>query len=209
MAQSTPVRHLSCSSRRSGRRRLVCRFRKTQGGRCWTSENRGPKRWRPQRPSSSDLPHRLQDRVDGVFGDLPSVLHACLNCPPEMNADVDARHGVFVGRLREARIRAQHWRRICACASSADGRAANRERDIVRAEELFQDLRRHATLDGMAGIVIGHRIRPLQRRPVRHCVGIGIAVRVAQPYRGDRPPEFVVILGFPRTDVAVRHGEIQ
>jgi hypothetical protein len=37
--------------------------------------------------------------VDGMRGDPSSVVNACLDGLPEVNADVDSRRGVLVGGL--------------------------------------------------------------------------------------------------------------
>ena len=45
------------------------------------------------------LLHRLHELVNGIRGDPSSVVNACLDCFPEVNADVDPRHRVLVRGL--------------------------------------------------------------------------------------------------------------
>ena len=48
------------------------------------------------------LLHRLHELVNRIRGDFSSVVNACLDCFPEVNANVDPRNRVLVRSLREA-----------------------------------------------------------------------------------------------------------
>src|SRR5688572_10757770 len=143
------------------------------------------------------LLHWLHELVYGIRGDPSSVVNACLDCSPEVNADVEPRHRVLVRSLREARVRADHRHGVCARPARTDRRAARRERHIIGAEHLFQDLCCHAALHRVPRIMIGYRVSWLQGCPGRVALGSWIAVAVALPDRRDRAPEAVVILDFP------------
>ena len=115
---------------------------------------------------------RSQMLVIGPKAD-PRTLHAAhIFSGAEMDALPDANFNHLPFDVREAlvgaRVRGEPWRS-----------AADRHLNFVGAEELPEDLRRHATFHGMSGVVIWHGIGELQWCPLRIADGIGVAVRVA------------------------------
>ena len=127
--------------------------------------------WSLRRRVCLYLLHRLHDLVNGIRGDPSSVVHAGLDGFPEVNADVDPRRRVLVRGLREARVRADHRRCVRARPAGTDRHAARRERHIVGAEHLFQDLCCHAALHRVPRIMIGDRVRWLQGCPGQVALG--------------------------------------
>src|SRR5262245_44600188 len=119
--------------------------------------------------------------MNGVASDPSAVVDTVFDGLSEVNADVDSRHGILVSRLRKTRVRAQYLIKFTAVTSGWKGGTARRERNVVSAEDQLQDLRRDAALDGVARVMIRHRICGLQRCPVRHSLSSRIAIGIAQP----------------------------
>ena len=96
-----------------------------------------------------DSAHRLEVEIDGSLANFSTVSGPFSDSFAEVEPNEDARIRVLGRGLREAGIRAEHWRRIAAGASSGKRHATILEADTVIAEELLQHFRRRSPFDGV------------------------------------------------------------
>ena len=91
--------------------------------------------------------HRTQVEIGGTLTDFSTVFGPFFDRFAEVKPDEDARIRILGRRLGEAGIRAEHWRRIAAGATSRQRHAAVLEADLVGAEELLQHFCTRAPFD--------------------------------------------------------------
>src|SRR5512145_2331408 len=111
--------------------------------------------------------HGPEEEPNSTSGNAATVALASLDGLPEMNADVDPRQAVLIGRLGEARIQAVDRARVGTRAAGREREAARGKADVVRAEEPLQYLGGDAAFHGVTGIVVRNRIGELQWCPRR------------------------------------------
>jgi hypothetical protein len=159
--------------------------------------------------SRSQLVHGAHDAFHGPVADLLAVARPRRHSVPEVEAHVDTRKRVLVGRLGEAREVTKGRRLIAAPLTFRQGEAADGEVHPVRMGRTVSGPAPRPSFDGVPGVVVRDGRSLHQRRPRRVGDRRRVAVDLGETDGGDRSPEAVVVLGVPGADVAIRQGYVQ
>lgn len=136
-----------------------------------------------------------------------AMLNTVFDRVPEVKSGQDARQSVLFSRLHEAAVGSQYRCRVGARESRRQRQAACAERDVVRVEEPFENVRRGSALDAVPRVMVWNRRRRGERRPhrIRDAIGMAVVIRFSDGCH--RPPEVVAVPGGERCHIAVRQVE--